>query len=99
MPKPLKKPKTPSSVRGTFDGAPINLASLVRGLYGRVAQQVGVDPSYVSRVARDERRSQTISNALQKELNRIGRLISKQRGKRMALKSKRGPDSKYLLNY
>ena len=34
--------------------APTNLASLIRGLYGRVARQLKVDPSYVSRVARGE---------------------------------------------
>jgi len=36
------------------------LPSLCRGIYNRVAQKVGCDPSYVSRVARGERRSETV---------------------------------------
>jgi len=45
----------------------INLAFLA-GLYTRVARQVGVHPSYVSRVARGERRSDRISRAIANEL-------------------------------
>jgi transcriptional regulator of acetoin/glycerol metabolism len=44
-----------------------NLAFL-SGLYTRVAHQVGVHPSYVSRVARGERRSEKISHAISAEL-------------------------------
>jgi transcriptional regulator with XRE-family HTH domain len=44
---------------------------LYRGLYSRVARQLGVDRSYVSRVARGERRSRRVENALQRELRRI----------------------------
>ncbi len=44
-----------------------NLAFL-SGLYTRVAKQVGVHPSYVSRVARGERRSEKISRAIAVEL-------------------------------
>jgi hypothetical protein len=51
--------------------APTNLASLIRGLYGRVAKQLKVDPSYVSRVARGERQSDAIELALERELKRI----------------------------
>ena len=50
---------------------PYNLASLIRGLYGRVARQLKVDPSYVSRVARGERQSDQIEASLEKELRRI----------------------------
>jgi transcriptional regulator with XRE-family HTH domain len=46
---------------------------LYRGLYARVARQLGVDRSYVSRVARGERRSATIEAALKAELRRIER--------------------------
>lgn len=42
-----------------------------RGLYSRVAKQLGVDRSYVSRVARGERRSQRVEDALRAELKRI----------------------------
>ena len=44
------------------------LPSLCRGIYHRVAQKLGCDPSYVSRVARGERRSEAISEALRAEI-------------------------------
>jgi transcriptional regulator with XRE-family HTH domain len=50
---------------------PSDLASRLRGLYGRVARKLGVDPSYVSRVARGERRSRSVDHALRRELNKI----------------------------
>jgi hypothetical protein len=56
--------------------APTNLASLIRGLYGRVARNLKVDPSYVSRVARGERQSDVIEASLEKELKRIMALVS-----------------------
>jgi hypothetical protein len=56
--------------------APTNLASLIRGLYGRVAKQLKVDPSYVSRVARGERRSNEIEVSLERELRRIMSMVS-----------------------
>lgn len=45
----------------------VNL-SFLAGLYTRVARQTGVHPSYVSRVARGERRSDRISRAIAVEL-------------------------------
>ncbi len=56
--------------------APTNLASLIRGLYGRVARQLKVDPSYVSRVARGERQSDAIEESLERELKRIMAMVS-----------------------
>jgi hypothetical protein len=50
---------------------PYNLASQIRGLYGRVARQLKVDPSYVSRVARGERQSDDIEASLERELKKI----------------------------
>ena len=44
------------------------LPSLCRGIYNRVAQKVGCDPSYVSRVARGERNSEAVSEALRAEI-------------------------------
>jgi len=44
------------------------LPSLCRGIYNRVAQKLGRDPSYVSRVARGERKSEAISDALRVEI-------------------------------
>ena len=46
---------------------------MYRGLYSRVARKLGVDRSYVSRVARGERRSEDIEAALATELKRIER--------------------------
>jgi hypothetical protein len=54
---------------------PTNLASLIRGLYGRVAKQLKVDPSYVSRVARGERQSDVIEASLERELRRIMSMV------------------------
>jgi hypothetical protein len=48
-----------------------NLASLFRGLYARVASRLDVHPSYVSRVARGERESEEIVQALECEMNQI----------------------------
>jgi hypothetical protein len=45
------------------------LPSLCRGLYNRVAQKLGCDPSYVSRVARGERSSKAVSEALRAEIS------------------------------
>ena len=42
--------------------------SLYRGIYSRVARQLGIDPSYVSRVARGERTSPAVSEALRAEI-------------------------------
>ena len=77
--------------------APTNLASLIRGLYGRVAKQLKVDPSYVSRVARGERQSEEIEFSLERELRRIMSLVSvdhngtknRSRRARLPLKKKR----------
>jgi transcriptional regulator with XRE-family HTH domain len=44
---------------------------LHEGLYARVARKLGVDASYVSRVAHGERNSERIFNALVEELRRI----------------------------
>jgi hypothetical protein len=71
--------------------APTNLASLIRGLYGRVAKQLKVDPSYVSRVARGERQSDEIEMSLERELRRIMSMVSSSRNgiKRQSAKRSR----------
>ena len=45
--------------------------SLFRGIYNRVARRLGVDPSYVSRVARGERKSASVEKALAEEVRVI----------------------------
>ena len=54
---------------------PHNLASLIRGLYGRIARHLDVDPSYVSRVARGERQSEAIEAALEREMRQIMKMV------------------------
>ncbi len=57
-----------------------NILKLIRwhrlfdGLFKRVAKKSGVDPSYVSRVARGDRRSDLIMIALRKEIHRLERI-------------------------
>jgi hypothetical protein len=60
-----------------IDLQPKNLASIFRGLYVRVASRVGVDPSYVSRVARGERKSEEVEAILEHETRKIISQLSK----------------------
>jgi hypothetical protein len=50
---------------------PLAALSLFRGIYKRVAVQLDIDPSYVSRVARGERNAPVVSEALRKEIQRV----------------------------
>lgn len=59
----------------------LQLASVIRGLYRRVADKFGVDPSYVSRIARGERRSHKIELFLDHEVQRILASISRPKAK------------------
>jgi len=59
----------------------LQLASLMRGLYRRVADKLGVDPSYVSRVARGERRSPKIEASLNSEVSRLLTSVSGSKAK------------------
>lgn len=68
-----------TKVKGGFSAPPLHFASLFRGFYGRVARQLGLDPSYVSRVARGERQSDAIEAALEREMKRIIRLAGNHR--------------------
>jgi hypothetical protein len=49
--------------------------SLMRGLYARVGRQAGCDVSYVSRIARGERRSAKIEAALSREFRVVLRKL------------------------
>ena len=44
------------------------------GVYARVAEELGVDASYISRVASGERKSEKVKRSLVLELKRIERL-------------------------
>ena len=65
----------------------LQLASVVRGLYKRVSDKLGVDPSYVSRVARGERRSPKIEESLNREISKLLKSVSTIRTK---VKKRRG---------
>lgn len=61
------------------DSTPVfPVLSIFRGLYQRVAAKLGVDPSYVSRVARGERKSAVVVAALQEEMNVIREQLNRQ---------------------
>ena len=49
----------------------LQLVSRMRGLYKHVADRLGVDPSYVSRVARGERKSPKIEASLNREVPKL----------------------------
>jgi transcriptional regulator with XRE-family HTH domain len=59
------------------ESMPPSPQALYRGLYVRIARKLGVDPSYVSRVARGERSSSAIEGLLQRELDAIARKLGK----------------------
>jgi len=58
--------------------------SIFRGLYQRVAAKLGVDPSYVSRVARGERQSAAVLAALKEEMDMIRQHLNNQNGQQNA---------------
>lgn len=92
MPRTLrtssKQNRSRKSGHANLAEPPSDLVSRLRGLYRRVAQQMGVDPSFVSRVARGERKSAAVYRALKAELRKIiGRLAEPGRSKQ---KSGRG---------
>src|ERR1700730_4898430 len=63
-----------------WGNGPPHLVSLFRGLYTRVAQQLGVHTSYVSRVARGETEAEAVTAALNKEIWKIIELTGNHNG-------------------
>jgi hypothetical protein len=55
----------------TRNVTPLRAYLLQRGLFARIARQLGVDPSYVSRVANGHRKNEKISQALNAELKKV----------------------------
>ncbi len=51
--------------------------TLYRGLYVRIARKLGVDASYVSRVARGDRRSSEVEGALRQALDEIDQQLGR----------------------
>ena len=66
-----------------------------RGLYARIAKQLGLDPSYISRVANGKRRSKRISLAIEVELGRIytssGKIAQRSGKTSIIFRSKKSP--------
>jgi transcriptional regulator with XRE-family HTH domain len=56
-----------------YDNALLAAHFLHEGLYRRVADRLGIDPSYVSRVARGKRDAADILSAIMDELHKIQR--------------------------
>ncbi len=76
---PVKNRRTTDSKIGTNGHSALySLPTLYRGIYNRVAEKVGCDPSYVSRVARGERTSDAVARALEAEIRRTLALSSRQ---------------------
>jgi hypothetical protein len=59
----------------TFRGPALPPQTLYRGLYIRIARRLKIDPSYVSRVARGERQSKAVENAIRLEIEQINRKL------------------------
>lgn len=74
----IRSRRTRKLTKSTSAHPPQDLASLVRGLYARVARKLGVHPSYVSRVARSERESERVAAAIRLELSKILLRVKKQ---------------------
>jgi hypothetical protein len=62
-------------MNGTVNSQCSTAVSLLRGLYARVAHDLGVDVSYISRIARGERKSKVAEKALKREFHRVFVLI------------------------
>ncbi len=60
----------PTSILADGDESLLKSYKLQKGLYARVAKSLGVDPSYVSRVASGERHSDRVKRAMLRELVR-----------------------------
>ena len=74
--------------------------TLYRGLYVRVARKLGVDASYVSRVARGERQSDVIEASLERELKRIMSLVGSSRngtGRNHSKRTRTGSKKKKVM--
>jgi transcriptional regulator with XRE-family HTH domain len=69
--------------------------TLYRGLYVRIARKLGVDPSYVSRVARGNRRSSEVENALREALQEIDQQLG--RGRSADSGPSRSPSASHRL--
>jgi len=70
--------------------------TLYRGLYVRVARKLGVDASYVSRVARGDRRSTEVESALRQALEEIEQQLGRGSSAADSGRSRRADGAKRL---
>jgi transcriptional regulator with XRE-family HTH domain len=61
--------------KAKYDEALLAAHRLHDGVYRRVAEKLGIDPSYVSRIANGKRQDEEIRRALLDELRKIQRLL------------------------
>ena len=73
--------------------------ALYRGLYVRVANRLGVDPSYVSRVARGERNSTQVENALRQDIQEISRKLGRRTASSEVARVQSADTSKRLKSF
>lgn len=93
-----RKVKSRKETSVSLGQAPPDLASLIRGLYARVASRLKIHPSYVSRVARRERRSKMVEDALKRELMNIVEQIQDRRHQASAKTARKKPAAKKAVN-
>jgi hypothetical protein len=72
--------QTQTSKRVEFIRAPDDLSLHVKGLYKRVARHLGLDPSYISQVARGEYQSEVVEARLRDDLATLVERVNKQNG-------------------
>jgi hypothetical protein len=58
----------------------MSLPSLVRGMYTRLARELGYNISYIIRVANGERKSVRVERALSKEVRRVLKMADRAKG-------------------
>jgi hypothetical protein len=75
-----RRTSSSKTTKGNLALVPPDLTSLLKGLYGTVANQLDLDPLYVRRVARGEDHSELIENALSRELKAIVKRIERRGG-------------------
>jgi transcriptional regulator with XRE-family HTH domain len=63
--------------RNTSTRTELKRHQLYRGVYSRVAKELGIDRSYVSRVASGERRSEKVEKAILREIERVEKMMKK----------------------
>ena len=64
------------AIKDTTNSKDLLRVARTTGIFSRVAQQLGCDPSHVRRVALGERKSRKVAAAIRRELRRIDKELS-----------------------